>query len=212
MDANVKEIIKIKMEACKKALEKNGMKAYLVEDAQAARELVNAMIKDHETVCDGGTMTLQETGILDMLNHRDLVFHSHSDPTMTREQSDAEARKAFSADTFIASTTAVTLQGELVNIDGHGNRVSAMIFGPKQVIIVAGYNKIVEDEEAAKKRIREIAAPANSVRLHKQTPCSKTGSCQDCYSKDRICSSYVKINYDKEDRIRVILIAEAYGY
>lgn len=212
MDANVKEIIKIKMEACKKALEKNGMKAYLVEDAQAARELVNAMIKDHETVCDGGTMTLQETGILDMPNHRDLVFHSHSDPTMTREQSDAEARKAFSADTFIASTNAVTLQGELVNIDGHGNRVSAMIFGPKQVIIVAGYNKIVEDEEAAKKRIREIAAPANSVRLHKQTPCSKTGSCQDCYSKDRICSSYVKINYDKEDRIRVILIAEAYGY
>lgn len=212
MDANVKEIIKIKMEACKKALEKNGMKAYLVEDAQAARELVNAMIKDHETVCDGGTMTLQETGILDMLNHRDLVFHSHSDPTMTREQSDAEARKAFSADTFIASTNAVTLQGELVNIDGHGNRVSAMIFGPKQVIIVARYNKIVEDEEAAKKRIREIAAPANSVRLHKQTPCSKTGSCQDCYSKDRICSSYVKINYDKEDRIRVILIAEAYGY
>ena len=212
MDANVKEIIKIKMEACKKALEKNGMKAYLVEDAQAARELVNAMIKDHETVCDGGTMTLQETGILDMLNHRDLVFHSHSDPTMTREQSDAEARKAFSADTFIASTNAVTLQGELVNIDGHGNRVSAMIFGPRQVIIVAGYNKIVEDEEAAKKRIREIAAPANSVRLHKQTPCSKTGSCQDCYSKDRICSSYVKINYDKEDRIRVILIAEAYGY
>ena len=212
MDANVKEIIKIKMEACKKALEMNGMKAYLVEDAQAARELVNAMIKDHETVCDGGTMTLQETGILDMLNHRDLVFHSHSDPTMTREQSDAEARKAFSADTFIASTNAVTLQGELVNIDGHGNRVSAMIFGPKQVIIVAGYNKIVEDEEAAKKRIREIAAPANSVRLHKQTPCSKTGSCQDCYSKDRICSSYVKINYDKEDRIRVILIAEAYGY
>ena len=212
MDANVKEIIKIKMEACKKALEKNGMKAYLVEDAQAARELVNAMIKYHETVCDGGTMTLQETGILDMLNHRDLVFHSHSDPTMTREQSDAEARKAFSADTFIASTNAVTLQGELVNIDGHGNRVSAMIFGPKQVIIVAGYNKIVEDEEAAKKRIREIAAPANSVRLHKQTPCSKTGSCQDCYSKDRICSSYVKINYDKEDRIRVILIAEAYGY
>ena len=212
MDANVKEIIKIKMEACKKALEKNGMKAYLVEDAQAARELVNAMIKDHETVCDGGTMTLQETGILDMLNHRDLVFHSHSDPTMTREQSDAEARKAFSADTFIASTNAVTLQGELVNIDGHGNRVSAMIFGPKQVIIVAGYNKIVEDEEAAKKRIREIAAPADSVRLHKQTPCSKTGSCQDCYSKDRICSSYVKINYDKEDRIRVILIAEAYGY
>ena len=212
MDANVKEIIKIKMEACKKALEKNGMKAYLVEDAQAARELVNAMIKDHETVCDGGTMTLQETGILDMLNHRDLVFHSHSDPTMTREQSDAEARKAFSADTFIASTNAVTLQGELVNIDGHGNRVSAMIFGPKQVIIVAGYNKIVEDEEAATKRIRAIAAPANSVRLHKQTPCSKTGSCQDCYSKDRICSSYVKINYDKEDRIRVILIAEAYGY
>lgn len=212
MDANVKEIIRIKMETCKKALENNGMKVYLVENAQAARELVNTMIQDHEIVCDGGTMTLQETGILDMLNHRDIVFHSHSDTSMTREESDAEARKAFSADTFIASTNAITLQGELVNIDGHGNRVSAMIFGPKQVIIVAGYNKIVEDEDAARKRIRQIAAPANCVRLHKQTPCSMLGSCQDCHSKDRICSSYVKINYDKEDRIRVILIAEEYGY
>ena len=174
MDANVKEIIKIKMEACKKALEKNGMKAYLVEDAQAARELVNAMIKDHETVCDGGTMTLQETGILDMLNHRDLVFHSHSDPTMTREQSDAEARKAFSADTFIASTNAVTLQGELVNIDGHGNRVSAMIFGPKQVIIVAGYMKRRQRNVSVKLLLqpivyacisRHLAARQEAVRI-----------------------------------------------
>lgn len=103
------------------------------------------------------------------------------------------------------------MKGELINVDGHGNRVSAMIFGPKQVIIVAGYNKIVEDEQSAIQRIRTIAAPANCMRLNKKTPCRFTGSCTQCYSEDRICSSYVKINYDKEDRLRVILVKENLG-
>lgn len=212
MDKHVEALMEIKVNACKKALEANGMKAFVVEDRIAACALVNSMIDDHTKVSDGGSMTLQETGILKMLEERDTTFRSHSDPTMTRVQSDEEARQAFFSDTFLMSANAITLQGELINTDGHGNRVSALIFGPKQVIVVAGYNKIVESEADAWARIREIAAPANCLRLQKKTPCAHVGACQNCQSVDRICSSHVKINYDKEDRIRVILIKESYGY
>lgn len=212
MDNHVMELMETRMNLCKKALEANGMKAYLAQNAEEAITLVNGMIKDGEQVCDGGTMTLQETGILSSLQQRNIKFHTHADTTMSREESDAEARLAFYADTFITSSNAITLQGELVNIDGHGNRVSAMIFGPKQVLVVVGYNKIVSDEAEAIHRIQTIAAPANCVRLGKQTPCRMVGECKNCHSKDRICSSYVKINYDKEDRIRVILVKENLGY
>ena len=157
-------------------------------------------------------MTLKETGILTMLKQRDIVFQSHNEPGLSRAQSDEEARKAFSADVFLASANAITWNGEIINVDGHGNRVSAMIFGPKKVILVVGVNKLVEDEAAAIRRIRTIAAPANSVRLHKETPCAHIGACQDCHSADRICSSYVKLNYDKENRIHVILSLELFGY
>ncbi len=212
MDANKKEIIKIHLEKCKKALEANGMKAYIVGDQKEAQQLVCSFIEDHTLVCDGGSRTLAETGIIDFLQKRDITYQTHNTASLSREESDEEARKAFYSDTFICSSNAITLDGSLINVDGHGNRVSAMIFGPKQVLVVAGYNKVVDNEEAAKERIRMIAAPMNSTRLHKQTPCRKLGNCIDCHSKDRICSSYVKINYDREDRIRVILIAEEYGY
>lgn len=212
MDGNMKKIMELKIETCKKALEANHIKTFVVEDKVAAVALVNSMIQDGEQVCDGGSMTLQETGIMKMLQQRNIHFRSHSDVSMTRAESDAEARLAFHADTFLMSSNAISEQGEIFNVDGHGNRVSALIFGPKQVIIVVGVNKIVKDEEAAWKRIRHIAAPANCVRLNKQTPCAKLGECQDCRSSDRICSSHVKINYDQEDRIRVIIIKETYGY
>ena len=212
LDENVKRIIDMIVSTCQKALEANGMKTYVVEDKTQACELVNSLIKDKELVADGGSMTLLETGVMDMLKQRDVTFRSHGDKTMTRAESDEEARRAFFADTFLMSANAISEQGEIFNTDGHGNRVSAMIFGPKQVIILAGYNKIVKDEPAAWERIRTIAAPANCVRLQKQTPCSHVGECRDCHSKDRICSSHVKINYDQEDRLRIILIKEALGY
>lgn len=212
MDASKKAIIQIHLEKCKEALEANGMKVFIADDKIQAQQYVNELILDHTLVCDGGTRTLAETGIIDLLKKRDIIYRTHNDTSMTREESDEEARKAFLADTFLCSSNAITLDGSLINVDGHGNRVSAMIFGPKQVIVVAGYNKIVADEDAAKERIRMLAAPMNSTRLQKQTPCRTLGRCMDCHSKDRICCSYVKINYDREDRIRVILIAEEYGY
>ena len=206
------EFINLRVNKCKESLEKQHIKTYIVENKEEANQLVNSLIKDHSLVCDGGSISLQECGIIESLNHRDITFHSHSDSSMCKQESDEEARKAFYADTFLCSSNAITMNGELINIDGHGNRVSAMIFGPKQVIVVAGYNKIVEDEQSAIQRIHNIAAPINCMRLNKKTPCRFTGSCVQCYSDDRICSSYVKINYDKEDRLRVNLVKEDLGY
>ena len=110
-------------------------------------------------------------------------------------------------------TNAVTEYGELYNVDGTGNRVAAMIFGPKQVIIVAGLNKIVTDLHAAVDRLETVASPANCVRLGRNTPCAKTGRCGHCLSPDRICNDYVIMAHQRDkDRIKVIFIADEFGY
>lgn len=212
MDENKKKLIDIQCEQCKKALTANGFHVEIADDAKAACCIVNNNINDGDLVCDGGSQTLLESGIIDMLEQRNIHFHSHNRPFPSRAESDAEARKAFSADVFIASANAITLNGEIINVDGHGNRVSAMIFGPKKVILVVGYQKITADEADAFERIRRIAAPANCIRLHRETPCTKLGICQNCHSKDRICSSYVKLACDNENRITVIIVKQSLGY
>ncbi len=212
MDENRKALIAIHCEQCKKALEANGFRVDIAENAEEAAAMVNERIKDGDLVCDGGSKTLAESGIIALLQQRKIEYCTHNDPTLDRAKSEEEARKAFYADVFLASANALTMQGEIINIDGHGNRVSAMIFGPKKVILIVGYQKIVADEAAAITRIKQIAAPANSIRLHRQTPCAYVGTCQNCHSKDRICSSYVKLSYDREDRIEIILVKQALGY
>lgn len=212
MDENKQKLIDIQCEQCKKALTANGFHVEIAEDAEAACRIVNDSIRDGDVVCDGGSQTLLESGIIAMLEQRNIHFHSHNRPFPSRAESDAEARKAFSADVFLASANAITLNGEIINVDGHGNRVSAMIFGPKKVILVVGYQKITADEASAFERIRRIAAPANCIRLHRETPCAKLGACRDCHSKDRICSSYAKLSYDNEQRIYVIILKQRLGY
>lgn len=212
MDENRRKLIDIQCERCKEALISNGFHVDIVEDEKQACSLVNEKIHDGAYVCDGGSQTLLECGIITMLEQRNIKFHSHNRPFPSRAESDAEARRAFSADVFLASANAITLQGEIINVDGHGNRVSAMIFGPKKVILVVGYQKITSDEATAFERIKQIAAPANCIRLRRETPCSKVGTCKDCHSKERICSSYVKLAYDNENRIEVIIVKQHLGY
>ena len=111
------------------------------------------------------------------------------------------------------STNAITLEGELVNIDGHGNRVAALIWGPKQVIILAGMNKVCPTVEDAYRRVKNIASPANAIRLNKKTPCAQTGACGDCYSPDCICShTVVTRRCGTPGRIKIILIGGDLGY
>ena len=120
---------------------------------------------------------------------------------------------AFDSDVYFAGTNAVTENGCLYNVDGNGNRVAAMIYGPKSVVVVVGVNKIVSDLDAAKERVRKIAAPANTVRLSCDTPCAKTGECMDCNSPSRICCNFVVMSNQRvKDRLKVIILDESLGY
>lgn len=158
-------------------------------------------------------MTLFETGVIDLIKQSDVILHDRYQDGLSRDQMQEIFRKAFTSDIFITSTNALTTDGCLYNVDGNGNRVAAMIYGPKEVIVIAGKNKIFETEAGAINHIKTISAPANAVRLNKKTPCTKTGECMNCLSPDRICSSYVKLGYQGNiDRIKIVIVNQDLGY
>ena len=155
-------------------------------------------------------MTLFEMGIIDFLENNSEIqyldrYHS--------EHPHEIYHAALSCDYFLTSTNAVTLSGELYNVDGNGNRVAAMIYGPEHVLVIAGANKVVRDLKAAEDRVKTIAAPANCVRLNKDNPCTKIGACVDCQLPTRICSAAVTLQRSHvPGRIHVLLINEDLGY
>ncbi len=196
-----------------KHLEKRRMEGYYCKSAKEAKELALSFVKEGDAVSFGGSMTLSETGLLEELRKKkDIVLLDRS-TAATPEEIRRIYEKAFTADTYFMSTNAITLSGELVNIDGNGNRAAALIWGPKQVVLLAGMNKVCPTLEDAIKRAREIAAPPNCIRLGKKTPCAVSGSCGDCYGNDCICSQTVITRRSQEPgRIKVILIGETLGY
>ncbi|MDD6468199.1 MAG: lactate utilization protein [Erysipelotrichaceae bacterium] len=207
------EYISLQCQRVKQALEKKRFLCDVVKDAKEARKMIHSLIEENQSVSFGGSMTLEETGILDELRSMPIQLQDRNVPFSSREQRDNLLRQAFTSDVFVTSTNAITLQGELYNVDGTGNRVAAMIFGPKKVIVVCGCNKICRDMNEAEKRLACVAAPMNAIRLHRDTPCTKIGECCNCMSDDRICDAYVRIGRcHEEHRIHVILIEEAYGY
>jgi len=193
-------------------LEKRNMKGYYFETSEEAKDFIQNFIPDHSTVSWGGSTTLQEIGMVDAFQNRDLNLLDRS-VCKSREELEQLYRRAFSADYYLMSTNAITLDGKLINIDGLGNRVASLIFGPKQVLIVAGMNKVACDESSAIKRVQNFASPPNTNRLNLKTPCSKTGVCMDCQSKDCICCEIVITRRSKSpERIHVLLIGEELGY
>lgn len=195
------------------ALEKNNMQGFYAPDTATLHGLLDTLVADDETVSVGGSMTLFETNTIEYLHERNIQYLDRYKQGITREETTQIYRDAFYADTYITSTNALTENGELYNVDGNGNRVSAMIFGPKQVIVICGYNKICTDLSAAVDRVRKIAAPANTVRLNCETPCMTAGECKDCHSQRRICCSYVTLGFQRDkDRMKVIILPDSYGY
>lgn len=191
----------------------NKMEPYYAENSAQACDIVRRLVKDDKLITSGGSMTLKECGVIDMLGSEFGGAYLDRSAGKDRDAVEEIMRKAFVSDTFLASTNALTEDGELYNVDGNGNRVSAMIYGPKQVIIIAGVNKIVKDLSEAKERVEKIAAPKNTVRLERSTPCVKTGVCGHCRSEDRICCSYVTLAQQRvPDRIKVIIVNEDLGY
>lgn len=194
-------------------LKKRGLNGHYCKSTDELVETAMQLVKDCKTVTSGGSMTLKESGILDMLSSMpDIEFvnrENYSDPKEVEEV----YRKAFSSDCYFMSTNAITEDGILVNIDGRGNRVAALIYGPKRVVIIAGVNKITSTFDEAILRARTIAAPINSMRLNKNTPCVQTGVCANCLSPDCICDQFVITRKSMDpDRIHVILVDEEYGY
>jgi len=213
MDKNVDFVIEKKVERTLANLEKNNMNGYFVQTEEDALNKIKELIEEKDVITVGGSMTLFETGVMDLLRNGKYNFFDRFEEGLTEEQVTAVNKKSFLADAFFTSTNAITEAGELYNVDGRGNRVAAIIYGPDKVIVVAGVNKIVKDLEEAIMRNRELAAPANAKRLNRNTPCAKLGYCTDCKSPDRICNEYVITKRQSAlGRIHVILINKNFGY
>lgn len=206
------------------ALKHNNMAAYFCETSEEAVNLAESLIKKGDTISNGGSVTLSQTGIASLISNGDYNYLDRSAEGLTRTEVEEIYRKTFRADVFFTSANAITENGELYNVDGNSNRVAAILYGPESVIVVAGYNKIVPDINAAVNRVKTIAAPKNTQRLSCDTYCSKQGKCvslnkddsficDGCKSEQRICCNYVVSAYQrKKDRIKVIIVGEELGY
>jgi len=217
------EALKARVETTLKNLKRNRMEAYYVDTKEQACDLVRTLVQPGATVSCGGSVTLKETGVYDIIASGDYNFLDRS-ACQTPEETDALYRQVFSADVFFTSANAVTENGELYNVDGNSNRVAAIVFGPKSVICICGVNKLVKNIDEAIRRVKTKAAPPNTVRLGIETPCAKTGKCislkqeapdmcAGCHGDGRICCNYVVSAQQRHvNRIKVIIIGEAYGY
>ncbi len=195
------------------ALERNNMKAYYAENRDELFDIVRGLVKNDKLITAGGSVTLEESGVKQLLMTEFKGVYLDRSEGKTPEEVEDILHKAFVSDTFLASSNAVTEDGELYNVDGRGNRVSAMIYGPTQVVLIVGVNKIVRDMEEAVCRVEQVAAPKNTRRLNSGTPCEITGSCAHCRSRGRICCSYVRMAQQRvKDRIKVIIVNESLGY
>lgn len=193
------------------ALLRRNFEAYAVKSAEEALALILPMIGKDESITWGGSVTISQIGLISALKENGyLVFDREDVPSSDRT---AFAKEHFFSDWFLMSSNAITEDGELLNLDGIGNRVASLIFGPRNVIVVAGVNKITPDMDAAYARVRQVAAPKNAQRFDIATPCKKTGRCADCLSPDTICASLVRTRFSRQKgRIKVILIDGEYGF
>ncbi len=200
----------------KEALEKNNFEVFIAEDPLEASNLALERIIPRtgaKIISWGGSMTFVATGLYDTLKNRaDLEIIDTFTKSVPPEEALELRRKSLLSDLFITGTNALTETGELINLDMYGNRVAAITFGPKDVLIFVGRNKIVPDLERAMLRIKEYAAPANAIRLDKKTPCTKTACCEECRSPNRICNSWTITQKSfPKNRIKVILINKDMG-
>ena len=201
---------------CEKAVEslgQNGFAAVYCRSSQEAHDYIMREAAEALSVGFGGSRTIVDVGVQEKLEAQGKEILNHGIPGLTPEQKMTIMRRQLTSDLFLTGTNAVTLSGCLVNIDGNGNRVAALTFGPKKVIVVAGRNKLVDgDPQAAIARVKNYASPPNARRLSLNTPCAKTGFCSNCNSPERICRITTII--DRKSRtmdIRVLVVNEDLG-
>lgn len=195
-----------------KNLDRRGMEGYFFKDAAACKKAIFDSVPKGSSITWGGSESIKEIGLMEDILSGDYQALDRT-TAKTADERRAFYGKAVMADYFLMSTNALTLDGELINIDGNGNRVACLIHGPRYVYIVVGMNKIVSDVESGIARVRNFAAPPNAVRLNKETPCKYTGRCGDCLSVGSMCNHIVVTRHNGEaGRIKVFLVAEDLGY
>jgi len=195
------------------ALKANGFKVIYADNSKEALDKVMSLIPKEAKVGIGGSVTVRDIGLVEAIEKQNNpIFMDWGKPLELKEKLKVR-KEALNSDVYLTSSNAITLHGQLVNIDGTGNRVSAMIFGPKKVIVVAGVNKLVGTLDEALARIKNIACPLNGKRLNLNTPCALTGKCTDCNSPDRMCK--VTVILEKKPSlsdITIVLVGENLGY
>lgn len=209
-----------------KNLQSNNMEAYFCQTKEEAYDKVKSMLNKGDVITNGGSVTLAETGIMDLIKSGNYTYLDRAREGITREEVEEIYRKAFTADVYLASANAITESGYIYNVDGNSNRVAAILYGPKSVILVVGKNKIVKTIDDAVTRVRGIAAPKNTVRLGLNTYCSVNGKCKalnlptennemcdGCMGDARICCNFTLSGKQRQkNRIKVIIVNEDLGY
>ncbi len=207
-----KDYYKTLADTVMKGFTKRHMESYYCDTLDEACKLAMSLVPSGSTASFGGSVTLVETGILNALRAREDVTLYDRDKAANPAETKKIFHDALSADYYLMSSNAITSDGELVNIDGNGNRVAALIYGPENVIVVAGMNKIVKNVEEGISRVHNVASPQNCIRLGKNNPCAINGVCGNCLS-DTICDQIVITRASRiPNRIKVILVGEDVGF
>ncbi len=198
------------------ALQKRHFEAYFCKSKEDALKQALELIPHNHTISWGGSMSISEIGLTSALKSNNYNIIDR-DSAKNPEEKKELTRNALFADTFLLSANAISEDGQLVNIDGTGNRIAALAFGPSNVIVIAGMNKVVKTLDDAVERARTIAAPVNMQRIasmiERKTPCAINGSCANCTSEDSICSHIIITRLcSPKNRIKVILVGENLGY
>jgi L-lactate utilization protein LutB len=198
--------------ACE-ALKKNGFEAMYVATGREALERVAEFIKPGMKMGFGGSMTVKAIGVPEKAKELGAVILDHNAPGIDKDRKLEVMRAQLSCDLFVSGSNAITLEGDIVNVDGNGNRVAALTFGPKKTVVVVGANKIVRDIDEALARIETVASPMNNKRLERPNPCVKTGTCEDCRGETRICRVYQILRRKPSlSDFTVVIVGESLGF
>ncbi len=217
MDNPIESYWNSRLADIKQALEENNFEVFLADNKEDAKKIVLEDIITKikpKSISWGGSLTFTSIGLYDVLKGSpDMEVLDTYDKSISREDSLERRRQALLCDLFITGTNAVTETGKLVNLDMIGNRIAALTFGPKNVVVITGRNKIVPDIDGANDRIKNYAAPVNTMRLDKKTPCAKTSYCEECKSPDRICNTWTITEKSfPRKRVKIVLINEDLGF
>lgn len=195
-----------------KAFENRGFEAYYCSDKESALAKALELIPETDVVAWGGSVSIAEIGLLDAVKKRNPVIDR--DLAKSPEEKIEIMRKALLCDTFIMSSNAISEDGMLVNIDGNGNRVAALVYGPRQIVMIVGMNKVCQDLDSAVKRARSVAAPINAQKFgNLPTPCGKFGKCMNCNMEESICAQFLVTRRCRPvKRIKIILVGENLGF